>query len=201
MAKEKFNSPLLGYNTNIRHAGHIFHIQTEDSGRDHPHVITHLFTEGTILSTKKTAYKEHLDAADFEEIVRRLMKDQHKAMFVELREGAHDQIAEQILGHPLDYTASSGMEGPKGREKTGGFKVQGAEDGPPPGEEHRSSVAAMAPAKMERVHNITIAESSISRGVSIFESPDPNGSFGDSFISDKSLDEVIMNYLMDELDE
>ena len=36
-------SPLLGFNNNVRHKGRLFHIQTEDSGVRHPHVITHLF--------------------------------------------------------------------------------------------------------------------------------------------------------------
>jgi hypothetical protein len=39
------------------------------------------------------------------------------------------------------------------------------------------------------------------RGRSIFETPDTTGSFGESLISDKSLDEVILTYLKDELDE
>ena len=39
-------SPLLGYNTNVRHRGKIFHIQTEDSGVTHAHIFTHLFADG-----------------------------------------------------------------------------------------------------------------------------------------------------------
>ena len=41
-----FRAPLLGYNTNVRHKGKLFHIQTEDSGIGHPHIITHLFADG-----------------------------------------------------------------------------------------------------------------------------------------------------------
>ena len=39
-------SPLLGYNTNVRHKGKLYHIQTEDSGVNRPHIITHLFADG-----------------------------------------------------------------------------------------------------------------------------------------------------------
>ena len=42
----KAPSPLLGYNNNVRHKGRVFHIQTEDSGVNHPHIITHLFADG-----------------------------------------------------------------------------------------------------------------------------------------------------------
>jgi hypothetical protein len=38
-------------------------------------------------------------------------------------------------------------------------------------------------------------------GRSIFDTPDEDGEFGESLISDKSLDEVILSYLTDELDE
>ena len=60
MPKDKPNSPLLGYNNNLKHAGKLFHIQTEDSGVDHPHVITHLFTEGTILAKAVDEMTEQL---------------------------------------------------------------------------------------------------------------------------------------------
>lgn len=197
MAKDKTNSPLLGYNTNVRHAGHLFHIQTEDSGVDHPHVITHLFTEGTILSTKKTSYEEHLSTHNWEDIVRQLMKDQHKTMFVELRDGSHDSIAEQILGHELDHTSGVTTRPVKPGPK-GGFTVQGGDS--TEAAELAAHVAAMAPAEMVS-HDGQAKEQIQSHGISIFDSPDANGTFGESLISDKSLDEVILNYLTDELEE
>ena len=84
--------PLVGYNTNVRHKGKLFHIQTEDSGISKPHVITHLFADGgRIVATRKTTYGEHVAAPDREDIVRRIMKDQHKAMFVALRDGVYDE--------------------------------------------------------------------------------------------------------------
>lgn len=87
-------SPLLGYNNNVRHKGRVFHIQTEDSGIKHPHVITHLFADGgRILKTIKTSYSEHLESERLSEIIRDLMKQQHKAMFVALRDGRFDTVA------------------------------------------------------------------------------------------------------------
>ena len=52
----KVQSPLLGYNNNVRHKNRQFHIQTEDSGVNHPHIITHLFMDGgRILKSVKPA--------------------------------------------------------------------------------------------------------------------------------------------------
>ncbi|MBI2897659.1 MAG: hypothetical protein HYY06_29135 [Deltaproteobacteria bacterium] len=87
-------SPLLGYNTNVRHKGVLCHVQTEDSGVGHPHVITHLFTAGTIIATKKRSYAEHVGSTDIEVVVRKVMQEQHKQMCIELRDGAFDQALE-----------------------------------------------------------------------------------------------------------
>jgi len=84
-------SPLVGYNTNVRHKGKLYHIQTEDSGVNHPHVITHLFADGgRIIASRKTGYAEHLGAKDLAGIVKKLMQEQHKAMFIELRDCVYD---------------------------------------------------------------------------------------------------------------
>ena len=91
----KFQSPLLGYNNNVRHKNRVFHIQTEDSGVNHPHIITHLFMDGgRILKSVKTSYAEHVGAAGMQEIVRGLMKEQHKAIFIALRDGQFDALVD-----------------------------------------------------------------------------------------------------------
>ncbi|MBX3200410.1 MAG: hypothetical protein KF894_19895 [Labilithrix sp.] len=91
----KFQSPLLGYNNNVRHRGRVFHIQTEDSGVNHPHIITHLFMDGgRILKSVKKSYAEHVGADNMSETVRALMKEQHKAMFVALRDGQFDALVD-----------------------------------------------------------------------------------------------------------
>ncbi|MFI5300134.1 MAG: hypothetical protein ACHREM_18765, partial [Polyangiales bacterium] len=84
----KAPSPLLGFNNNFKHKGVVFHIQTEDSGVKHPHIITHLFADGgRILKSVKTSYASLLGDDNYAEIVRGMMKEQHKAMIVALREG------------------------------------------------------------------------------------------------------------------
>jgi hypothetical protein len=83
---------VLGYNNNVRHRDRVFHIQTEDSGVKHPHIITHLFVDGgRIINSVKTSYVEHLSAPDLSFRVRSMMKEQHKRMFLALREGTFDE--------------------------------------------------------------------------------------------------------------
>ena len=80
-------SPVVGYNHNLRYRGRLFHVQTEDSGPVNPHVFTHLFYEGTILSSKKLKY----DAGSHEDAVKVQMQQLHKSMMRELTAGDHDQ--------------------------------------------------------------------------------------------------------------
>jgi hypothetical protein len=94
-------SPLLGYNNNVRHKGKVFHIQTEDSGVKYGHIMTHLFTDGgRILKSVKTSYAEYLGNERMSEIVREMMKQQHKAMFIALRDGKFEAFADGIVDAP-----------------------------------------------------------------------------------------------------
>ena len=79
-------SPVLGYNHNLRYGGRTFHVQTEDSGQGYARLYTHLFYEGTILSSKKQEY----DPEAPEDAVRALMQKLHKAMIKELTHKEHD---------------------------------------------------------------------------------------------------------------
>lgn len=84
-------SPLVGSNTNVRHRGRVFHVQTEDSGLKNPNITTHLFADGgRIVATKKANYAAHVGDENYVEVVRRMMQAQHKEMFISLRNGEYD---------------------------------------------------------------------------------------------------------------
>lgn len=90
-------SPILGYNHNVRFRGIVFHVQTEDSGLLNPHVFSHLFHGGVILSTRKLVY----DPDATEEVVKALMQSQHKAVLRDLRKGTFDdKIDVYLAGTP-----------------------------------------------------------------------------------------------------
>jgi hypothetical protein len=107
---QKSASPLLGYNNNVRHRGKVFHVQTEDSGIKYGHIITHLFMDGgRILKSVKTTYSEYIASDRRAEIVREMMKQQHKAMFIALRDGKFDATIDSSssgqVGLPMTATA------------------------------------------------------------------------------------------------
>lgn len=106
----KQSPPLLGFNNNVRYKGRLFHIQTEDSGIKYCRVVTHLFADGgRILRTSRTDYSAQLDASDFTERIRRLMKEQHRAMFAALRSGEIDEVIKSTFESPA--AVSSGAPG------------------------------------------------------------------------------------------
>src|SRR5437868_6798603 len=87
-------SPILGYNHNVRYRGLVFHVQTEDSGVASPHLFTHLFHHGVIVSTRKLDY----DPGSAEESIKSLMQAQHKAVLKDLRRGSFDDKIDAYLG-------------------------------------------------------------------------------------------------------
>jgi hypothetical protein len=103
MAAEPKKSPLSGYNHNLKYKGRIYHVQTEDSGIQSPHVFTHLFHDGTIIATIKSDYDEIIALSDWEDRLRKLMQEQHKNMMKSLLRGQHDEKIQRYFG-AIDVT-------------------------------------------------------------------------------------------------
>src|SRR5690606_22141608 len=84
-----------GFNHNVMHKGHMFHIQTEDSGPRRPYIITHLFADGgRIVDSRKTSYDDIVGMPEMEEVVREMMEEQHKNMLRDLKDGKYNHLVE-----------------------------------------------------------------------------------------------------------
>lgn len=93
MRRPSFRRAQMGFNNNVKHDGQVFHVQTEDSGLDAPHVITHLFADGgRVIKSHKRSYKDELSRSDVAGYVRSLMKAQHMEMVLALREGRFEGV-------------------------------------------------------------------------------------------------------------
>jgi pSer/pThr/pTyr-binding forkhead associated (FHA) protein len=93
MARPNFMRAQVGFNNNVKYNNLVFHIQTEDSGLDRPHIITHLFADGgRIIKSHKRTYAAEKDRPDIAKYVRALMKGQHMEMAIMLREGRFDEV-------------------------------------------------------------------------------------------------------------
>jgi hypothetical protein len=93
MKRPSFRRAQMGFNNNIKFHEQVFHVQTEDSGLDQPHIITHLFADGgRVIKSHKRSYAEEVRRPDIVEFVRSLMKAQHLEMVLKLRDGSFDQV-------------------------------------------------------------------------------------------------------------
>jgi pSer/pThr/pTyr-binding forkhead associated (FHA) protein len=96
-----FRRAQMGFNNNIKSRGQVFHVQTEDSGLDAPHIITHLFADGgRVIKSHRRSYKDAIksEGNGIADYVRNLMKAQHMEMVLALRDGKFDAIIE---GHAI----------------------------------------------------------------------------------------------------
>jgi hypothetical protein len=101
--KPAFQRAQVGFNNNVKHKGRHYHVQTEDSGLNKPHVITHVFADGgRIIKSHKRSYAEAVEREDVVTHVRALMKGQHMEMVQLLRDGTLDPI--------IDGQRPGGME-------------------------------------------------------------------------------------------
>lgn len=78
---------VTGLNSDIEYKGKTFHVQTEDGGPGNPMILTRIFCGGVLISSKKTSYLYLIEREDLEEVVKRLMKEQHQEMIEEILEG------------------------------------------------------------------------------------------------------------------
>ncbi len=212
----KFQSPLLGNNNNVRHKNRMFHVQTEDSGVNHPHIITHLFMDGgRILKSVKKSYAEHVGADGMRVTVQGLMKEQHQAMITALREGQFDAIVEGGRGVAAPALASLSVA-PSAHASDPTTDKTALSPAPPPASPlpslipraNASEPAAELTLDFDAFENSTPLAGPAEPRFPVL-SPAPFGRslrptqtsiFSDKLVSDKSLDEVILSYLAEDLD-
>ncbi|HTP51088.1 MAG TPA: hypothetical protein VMK42_10345 [Anaeromyxobacteraceae bacterium] len=177
---------VVGFNHNIKHAGRVYHVQTEDSGLDNPHVITHLFVGGNILASKKTSYADIVGADNLADVVRELMEEQHKEMLRNLINGVYDNV---------DATGPEGSRAWQPGQVQGGAAPRAA----PPGPSRFPQRPAPGPPPSTRAPPPEVAAAQQSPPPALRD--DGETLFGEDLISEKSLDEVILSYLAEDLGE
>ena len=175
-----FEKAVTGFNHNIKHKGKVHHVQTEDSGVNNPHVITHLFVGGNILATKKSSYQDLVKSHNLSELVKDMMEAQHKEMLRNLINGVYDNVLSSTThyqpGQLAPNTPKPGVA-------------------PPPQPVALTQLAPAAPA--------AVLPPEVLAARQLAEKPKENNVgvetlFGEDLISEKSLDEVILSYLASE---
>ncbi len=76
-----------GLNTDVRFEEHVFHVQTEDRGRDNPVIDTLVYCGGQILEQIKTDYAATLGTDPAVEDITRMLEAQHREVVRRARQG------------------------------------------------------------------------------------------------------------------
>lgn len=165
--------------------------------------MTHLFADGgRIVKSTRTDYSEHLGRDDMAVVVKNMMKEQHKGMFVALRSGALDELIGFEEGESSG-TPPTAVTADKAAAAASEDKSSSASD---PAAKHEpvaptSQVAVSLSPKAPEVDDKAYAAS---RPASIFSAPPPSSSggiFGEVGIDEKSLDDAILSYLAEDPEE
>jgi hypothetical protein len=214
------------------------------------------------VKTIRTDYSEHLGRDDMTPVVRQMMKEQHKSMFISLRAGELAELIVKCCGplaaapvasapqladvKPVEAIATPGLAeadalaiaAAQAAEEHGDEddqRITPVTPAPAPAQRRRKSrrpssddeaAAAAVAVAHATADQITPAESRAAqrrrssrppseseapaalyaptRPATIFEperAEPPRSLFGDNMISEKSLDEVILSYLAEDLEE
>lgn len=77
-----------GFNTDVRVGNHVFHVQTEDRGPNHPVIDTTVYQNGRVFHRRSSDYHEFKNSPEFSEnSLRHRVEEQHRVVIEDLRGG------------------------------------------------------------------------------------------------------------------
>jgi hypothetical protein len=77
-----------GFNTDVRVGDHVFHVQTEDRGPNHPVIDTTVYQNGRVFHRRASDYQEFRNSAEFsEDLLQHRVEEQHRGVIEDLRGG------------------------------------------------------------------------------------------------------------------
>ncbi|MDA8100209.1 MAG: hypothetical protein M0042_11355 [Nitrospiraceae bacterium] len=159
---------LTGYNTDFKFQGQIYHCQTEDGGINSPFITSLMYHQGAILARRKTSYEDIIKADCLEDVVRELMMEQHKQMIRDLMQGKLEVNA--------NAASASLAPAPAAPPKAAAPAAPAPPAAPKP--QAPAPAAPAAPAKASP--------------------PPPKPASKDEDVKEKSLDDVILEFLEQE---
>ena len=81
---------VTGFNTDVDHDGKVYHVQTEDKGRDNPIIESLVYRGGEILAARRSSYAELAAKGIDEKTIAARIEQQHNEVIADVRAGAFD---------------------------------------------------------------------------------------------------------------
>jgi hypothetical protein len=178
---------ITGYNTDVPHKDVVLHVQTEDKGLGNPFIESLVYVGGRVLIAKRSGYADKLAEGSVEKDIVALMDRQHRTMIAAIRHGKFDEKLLEMTG---DQTvASSAAQSRPSRPSPSPPPARGPlvtpSPPPPPGVLRATGSAGTAVA----------AAAPIPLAAAPVATPVPSAS------DDRSLDQVILEYLTTEAEQ
>lgn len=99
---------ITGFNTDVPYKDQIFHVQTEDKGKDNPLVESLIYKGGEILGARRTAYAKFLTNGYDEKTIIKFMEEQHRSVINEIKRGRFDRSSDAgLLGDETEVADQS----------------------------------------------------------------------------------------------
>ena len=183
---------ITGYNTDVRHGEVVFHVQTEDKGTSNPFIESLVYVGGQVLASKRASYADLLAEGKDEKDIVTLMDHQHRTMIAAIRHGKLDAKlaalnASRHTGQYPSATPSTGMQPVMpGRMVTA----------------QASPAATPIPAAPRQDTGETLARASETMArTTAAPSPLPRPAMPPKPAPERTLDQVILEYLTREADQ
>jgi hypothetical protein len=98
---------ITGFNTDVRHEGHVYHVQTEDRGKDNPILESLVYVGGTIVAKKLTPYPAPLSKDAGPDAVASMLKRQHQVIIAAIKAGRIDDLIRHSVRQQTEDEALS----------------------------------------------------------------------------------------------
>ncbi|MDF1525485.1 MAG: hypothetical protein RRA15_06090 [bacterium] len=175
---------LTGYNTDIKHEGVVYHVQTEDGGIDNPVIVSLIYQGGRILASRKTSYTDLLGTDDFISKLRHLLEHQHKVM-----------IKAILTGVPLTDQKKTSTDSPAAAAPPSG-------PAPTPNQPPAQAPQPLAPLQVQAPPQAQKSVNPPSTPKPPLEvPPETAANTPTDQAVEKNLDQVILEYLASEIDK
>lgn len=192
---------ITGYNTDVRHGEVVFHVQTEDKGTSNPFIESLVYVGGQVLASKRASYADLLAEGKDEKDIVALMDHQHRTMIAAIRHGKLDaklaslNASRQTGQYPALVTPPTGIMPIPGRMVT-------AQASP-------SSTPIPAAPRQDTGETMARGGETLAGGTgetmartTVVPPPPPRpATTSRPAVSERTLDQVILEYLTSEADQ
>jgi len=81
---------VTGFNTDVKHDGRVYHVQTEDKGLQNPIIETLIYMGGEILAARRTSYADLIARGGEDKEVAERIESQHNRTILDIKNGKFD---------------------------------------------------------------------------------------------------------------